>query len=418
MALVTDDSKYATAFTEAVAATQRGFVVNVLNRAGLNGAGDGCILLMDAECAGEARPEGDRDDHHRTGKEDGYAREVLEIRGMDRIVVIDKYAGCARICAEVRSVSGAGRGAFVADKDILRASELISFAGIEGGAGTSSLALGLAGELAAYRGKKVLYLSFEAFESPFLGTGGRMTSCGDIQDFIFAFIRGSSNGCSAPASVIPYIASDDYGVMRFLPSCSLNRLRELNGEELERFLTVVTHDTAPDMVIVDWGSGFGSAAEEYIKLSEFTVLVTMHGGMKFLSGDEITLLTSAAEELGLDSLRTVLAVNRVPVDGVAYEHSFAPKVSGANEAGGDTYEHDLCARGERAGYVVICDDPYAFDKDAGRVSISLATAFGTGVKHLADIVLGSEEEIPDAKGYVSMLHECDSIPGAGMGEIL
>jgi hypothetical protein len=51
--------------------------------------------------------------------------------------------------------------------------------------------------------------------------------------------------------------------------------------------------------------------------------------------------------------------------------------------------------GAPAGFVEICEDPYAFDRDGERIAISLATSFGTGVKKLADIVLGTDGGLPE-----------------------
>jgi MinD-like ATPase involved in chromosome partitioning or flagellar assembly len=346
--------------------------------------------------------------------------DILEIsagRGGEKTSV-HKYAGCANICAEARMARAAARGpsGFAAGKELSRPIDLISFVGIDGGAGASSLALGLAGELSAYRGRRVLYLSFESFESPHLGTGGRMTSPGGIDGFLFAFLRDG-----ADVSAEPYMARDDHGVMRFAPSGGLNRLRELNEEELGRFLAAVTRETAPDAMVVDWGGGLDRAATEHIRSSAFTVLVARHEGVKSRGPGGSPSLLSIADELGIDRSRVVVAVNRAPAagddceartDASARDVRRAPDAADGDRNGAREYEYgseigrmaenvrsQLYSRSEEAygggerreaGYVEICEDPYAFDRDAERVSISLATAFGTGVKQLADIVTGAE----------------------------
>jgi hypothetical protein len=68
--------------------------------------------------------------------------------------------------------------------------------------------------------------------------------------------------------------------------------------------------------------------------------------------------------------------------------------------------------------VEICDDPYAFDSDAGRVSISLATSFGTGVKRLVDVVLGVDGDVPAASDGLQAVDDGTLSVDADTGEIL
>jgi hypothetical protein len=405
LALISDDAEYAAAFTEAVAATQRDFAVSVTG----GGSARPGALGDDVRIVDVARPgRGDcvRDALRDPDASSRVDADVLEIaaEGGGAAVSVDKYAGCARICAEARSAYAASRGLvdLAPGGNVCGRAALVSFVGVDGGAGASSLALGFADELSAYRGKKTLYLSLEAFESPFLGAGGRMVSRGDMSGFLFAFFR---SGADEGVSVGPYLSHDDYGVMRFPPSCGLNRLRELDGAELGRFLSSVAGEAAPDFVVLDWGSGLWGAASEYVKASAFTVLVARRGGVKAgVEGDDALL--SVVDELGIDRARAVIAMGRAPA---ASGEEKTPDTAGP--------ETDASVNGI-AGRVEICDDPYAFDRDAGRVSISLATSFGTGVKRLVDVVLGADEDVPEANGGLQTVDDGTLSVDADTGEIL
>ncbi|MDR1495391.1 MAG: hypothetical protein LBS67_00440 [Clostridiales Family XIII bacterium] len=373
LTFVTDDREYAAAFTEAVAATQRGFAVNVLEGAAPEAAPDDGVLIVDEDC--EDLPCDAAADARR-GAPGGSAVLRISAGGDAEPVLVDKYAGCSRICSEVKAAYAAARGAgnFSCAAGIRGASNFISFVGVDGGAGASSLALGLAAELSAYRGKKVLYLSFETVESPLLGMSGRVAARGDMSGFLFAFLREKENGDGATVSAALYTARDDYGVVRFPPFAGLNRLRELDATELGRFMGKVTEELAPDAVIADWGGVFGDAAAAYIGGSSFTVFVARHGGVKVSPDDGGASLLSLADELGVDRSRTVVVFNRTPAADDDY-----------GDGRDDTAD-------KKDNFLDICEDPYAFDRDAGRVSLSLATSFGTGVKRLADIVLGAYDE--------------------------
>jgi hypothetical protein len=436
LALVTKDMEYASAFTEAIAATQSRFAVSVAESVEAPGIAGDSVLVVDKSDAGEAGAGGGAVCREETPAGTGRLRDLAPCAGAGGYayleitarhgaepIVVDKYAGCARICAEAKAAYAMAHGSanLVSADGAGGAACLISFVGVEGGAGASSVALGLAGELSAYRDKKVLYLNFEAFESPRLGTGGRMTDRADMSRFLFAFLGEGkeANATSdpfrssgSPVSAAPYMARDDYGVMRFPPFPGFNRLRELRGAELGRFMRDVVGETGADMVIADWGGGITDEAAEYLGVSSFVVLVTRHGGAKARGGagrlPSPPALLYLADELGVDRSKVVAVVGRSPASGV-YENSDEDVGAdcSASFEDGDLDRRDLGASirdamgiaaapandagghaDASAGYVEICEDPYAFDSDGERISISLATSFGTGVKKLADIVLG------------------------------
>ncbi|MDR3225944.1 MAG: hypothetical protein LBT52_06615 [Clostridiales Family XIII bacterium] len=428
--LVTDDTVYAEAFTEAVAATQHGFSVSVMKpscyHGGMAGAhstqeksaallpDEGCVHLVDSSglgsssgsgssngsrdtecigrtsggdggmgdtgCSGDTDDAngtgciGDIDDARNFGGAGGFghgAKLTIVVDGASAPVgAVGKYAGCGRICGEARAAYAASHDLSdpSAGKDIGQHTVMISLIGLEGGAGASSVALGLAGELAAYRGKKTMYMSFETFESPRLGVGTRMTGCKEVSVFMFQFLRSIEKG-GAPVSAEPYLSRDDYGTIRFMPSDGFNRLRELSGSRLDRFIAAAAAEVQPDILVLDWGACVGADTAEWLRASAHTVMIGRHEGVKSCTGDNRSAFTRIAEELGIDSRKAAFVINRQPPEEI------------------DALQ-DRC--------VGISEDAYAFERDGDHIAISLATAFGTGIKELADTLLSADENSADA----------------------
>jgi hypothetical protein len=149
-----------------------------------------------------------------------------------------------------------------------------------------------------------------------------------------------------------------------------------------------------DIMVADWGGGLTDAAAEYLKNSAFTVLVARHDGVKTPTSHDGSAFTRLTDELGLDRSKVVVAVCGSPAS------ESGDDSDGTSSGGAEPSDPAEAARGAYDGegaqlaHVDICDDPYAFDRGNERISISLATAFGTGVKKLADIVLGVDGDAP------------------------
>jgi len=408
--LVTDDTAYAEAFAEAVAATQRGLAVSVIkpshDRLGTIGRYPEIPTDMHPEGIEDTHPGNPADTHpediadtRQGNPADTHAKDTIDTRsenattllpdevcvhlvddgageyGAALTITVDgasapagtvgKYAGCGRICGEARAAYAALQDSpdTSAGKGIGHDADVISFIGLEGGAGASSVAMGLAGELAAYRGKKTMYMSFETFESPRLGVGARMASCKDVSVFMFQFLRSLEKG-GAGVSAESYLSRDDYGTIRFIPSPGFNRLHELSGDRLVRFITAIAAEVRPDVLILDWGSGAGADAAEWLRASAHTIIVGRHGGIKSGCGDSRAAHTRIADELGIDSRKSAFVINRQPAETI----------------------DELPSR-----FVGISEDPHAFERDGDSISISLATAFGTGIKKLADVLFAVDE---------------------------
>lgn len=443
--LITDDREYAKAFAGATAATQRDVSVSVAGheeyRAG-RCAGRGCVLLIDASegsassgslpiGASEGSPSGGSlpidichgagqgcvllTDECRCAEYGGLPTAGAEAEhGGKPFAAVDKYAGVGRICGEARIAGSVSRGAggMAHARPLASCSaEVISVLGLEGGAGASSIALGLAGELSAYRAKNILYLSMEAFESPYLGVSAAMSGGSEVSAFMFHFLRAGEGRESIP-SALHFISRDDYGVSRFVPTVGLGRLRELSGEALGRFVRELSCDLGADFVFIDWGSCIGEDTAEWMADSSAALFVMRHGGVK-------SRIAGAEGTSGNEG-----------TDGSGWGGSGAGGVGsagtgGTGSAGAEGIAGWLGVDADRACFVVnrqppepdmqmpkrcigICDDPYAFEHDGERISISLATAFGTGIKELADKVLAGGDGDADIDSAAEIAEDEDT----------
>jgi hypothetical protein len=218
-----------------------------------------------------------------------------------------------------------------------------------------------------------------------------------VSDYLFDFLRSGERKVTQGISVEPYLSRDDYGTVRFVPSAGFNRLHELSGDELERFIGTVAGEVCPDFIVLDWGSCLRADTAEWLADSSYAVFVGRHEGTKSYIGEGheadaeasgtagmaetvgiagMTGMAGIAGELGIDEKKAVFVIIRQPPETDAE----LPQ-----------------------GFIGISEDPYAFERDGGRVAISLATAFGTGAKKLADIALGADDElgVPDASGIIN-----------------
>jgi hypothetical protein len=388
--LISDDVEYAGAFAEAIALARKGFVVT-LAESGAEVPED-CVCLLDAG--------------------DGAEPDTLSVLVSGKqFASIDKYSGCAAICGEIELARAAASGRPL-HTDCKEASALfgagsrvqtISLVGVDGGAGVSSIAIGLADEFSGFRGRKTLYLSMERFESPCLGlcrpSGGR-----DISDYLFHLMkRGRGNweprgdvsadsrsdvqdgsavsGVSGVPYVEPYLICNEYGALRFAPSRGVGRLRELDGGEFSLFMRAVIGEVCPDCVIFDWGSGFDDEAAAYIRASSRVVMVARHGSPKAAPA----YFHAAADSLGLQDASVISIINRVPpglgLDGVGDLDGGARGLEAGNGS---------AAEGEAV--LSIFEDAGGFETNGEYIRVCLTNTFGTGIKELAGMILGHSDE--------------------------
>jgi hypothetical protein len=263
------------------------------------------------------------------------------------VATVDKYSGCATIVAAARlQYAIAVRGAVLRGTGIAHpTTEIFSFFGLEGGAGTSSAAMGIARELSAYRDKRVIYVSMEPFESKRLCLRER-PGAGDLADYVYAFLKGDRNRLRLLRNAL--MIADEYGVRRFYPPEGFNPLCELDESEWFEWIGYLIDDAKTDCLVIDWGNAFEKIARAGIASSQHRVMVTRGNGVK--SRDDA------------DWRRYIACALKIDVEGFAVVVNFADDLPEAfEEADERSFDH----RESRAS---VCGEAYASDCRAAQAA--------------------------------------------------
>ncbi len=130
-------------------------------------------------------------------------------------------------------------------RPMLKKSQTILFCSAEGGTGKTSVALGLAQELTRYHGKKVLYISYEEFEST--NSYFKESKEKSITNYLYYIYKNKKN----IAPVDSFTVSDDYGVKSFSSLGGRNQLKLLNVEELSDLFNIIQENGDFDYIFID-----------------------------------------------------------------------------------------------------------------------------------------------------------------------
>lgn len=126
---------------------------------------------------------------------------------------------------------------------------IVAVTGERGGVGVTSVALGLAGELARFHGRKTLYLSWESFPSVTCPEGKK----GKLETYLYFQEK---NPETDPEG---FLEKNDAGVLLFPVGKGINPLKELLPDEIPAFLYRLSAQNPPDDMIIDCGSGMSEA---------------------------------------------------------------------------------------------------------------------------------------------------------------
>lgn len=172
-----------------------------------------------------------------------------------------------------------GRRAVNIHKDFVG---IYGFSSWEGGSGCTSLALAFAQEMCRFRGKKVMYMSFEPIESTgmFFNEG---SGCKSTAEYLYRLLKERKNGIISTDgdSEIPfldsYIVRDTYGVEAFAPSRGMNPLCGLNERDTQLLIASIADSGRYDVIVIDLGTCVAEAAMAAGKLADRIVNVTGTG---------------------------------------------------------------------------------------------------------------------------------------------
>jgi hypothetical protein len=292
-----------------------------------------------------------------------------------------RYAGVLKVASQIRmtlirtGANPACDGSWGNETGMTAA--VVSFIGVEGGAGTSSIALGCARELSRYRNKKVLYLSLEPLESDRLCVEKHSDAVSSIDDYLFEFLK--DDGACAEDELKTFLIKDSYGVMRFNPSGRENRLAELDDALLIRFTRLSAAASEADYLIIDCSCANHLPHLSVPETAGAQVYVAAAGGLKS-RGDagyvrELCNIdgTGAYAEEGAGE--SIVVINRQTCSDDDFEE----------EQGYKNKKDAAAPAGQSAGMAVYIDeDPGSFEITENGVDISLTNTFGTGIKELVD----------------------------------
>lgn len=319
---------------------------------------------------------------------------------------IDKYSPCDLIVRSIlhRYAESSNRPAII-NQITEDNSEVISFFSTEGGAGTTSVALGVAREMAMFRGKQVLFLSREPFETvslcdatfPYSYTKPsienqnnnpgeyvkkygsenstsnnelRIHELGGSAEYLYFFLKGEKDKLSKVRDAV--IIQDDYGVMRFVPSSKKNRLCELDEVEFSGFVSHLSKMTAAETVIIDRGVWLG----DYLP-GQRLILVTKSNSVKSKPAHEIDMNMFGVTS---EQLEQMIIVENTPIRS-GKERSVFDDVAALKQ---NSFSGNSIVR--------ISWDGSDFKRKGQKTEINLTNIFGNSIKELCDILLNQNEK--------------------------
>lgn len=157
---------------------------------------------------------------------------------------------------------------------------LFAFASPLGGAGCTTIAMALGQELCRFQGKHVLYLSFEEIESTgsFISYDLGIKGAGVYLYHLFKPDGIKWDEQDSQKKKIPfldgYMIKDDYGMEAFAPVQGRNPLRELNIDELHRFVSSLIDSGRYDVILMDLGNWLSKVSVSCMEMAEKICLVT------------------------------------------------------------------------------------------------------------------------------------------------
>ncbi|MDR1571792.1 MAG: hypothetical protein LBS32_04630, partial [Clostridiales Family XIII bacterium] len=251
-----------------------------------------------------------------------------------------------------------------------RGVRLIACSGAGGGCGLSSVAIGIGRELAAYNGRRTLYLSLESLEADALCVtgGGR-----DIGDFIYMLMRERRGDMGL--FLESCLHKDSYGLERFYPSKGVNDLSRVSGAELRAFLDALAGSGRFDVIVLDMGGSVRDGLRGLAGLCSASVIVENGAVADAGKSRKARLLMEGCLPEGAVSVNVRNMIRRETLS------------AGEGDDGGDEPARPCGDGGEEDGDVEIGFDEAGFRTCGGTVDFVLSNEFGAGVKEITDRLL-------------------------------
>ena len=195
---------------------------------------------------------------------------------------------------------------------------MLAFASCCGGSGCTVAAMAAAQELCRFRGKRVLYLSFEETES----TGDFMNASSGVKGigvYLYHLFKardtglriqqasGSDENCPPVES---YTIHDDFGVEAFAPAAGRNPLREFSEDELDIFTASVIDSGRYDVIVMDIGTSLSAVDLACLGMAEKICFISRYAGSTIREERYLQHLIFSCGESVID--RMIKVENMVP----------------------------------------------------------------------------------------------------------
>lgn len=310
IAIVTDDKEYGRSLSLGMLNVCRGFIIRIFTAEEfLSADREYDLVLWDGDEV--SRVYGGRI-IYLAEKPSDVAKNITEKR-----FSVYKYSTAASFVAAVFEIYEAltGRHAVNLRKQDVR---IFAFCSYAGGAGCTTVALSVAQELSRFQDKKVLYVSFEEFESS--ANYFRVdTNIKGVSVYLYELFSNMCKGTSfndGGYTKLPFLEGrmvrDDYGVETFAPSPGRNPLKALMAGEVSRFVDALISSGRYEVIIMDIGADLSDVSFKCLQIAERICLVSDMHAKNFKDHREDRFTLQLMTVLGEDVLEKVVkASNKV-----------------------------------------------------------------------------------------------------------
>lgn len=323
LVIVTDDREYGRALGQALLQLCSGMMIRIFRKEEFfvqryehESSGDGSIFLSSADLILWDGPEA----------EVSYGGRIILLTEKPSMAVSDhlekrfciyKYSQAQSIAAALFDIYSdlTGHRTVNVKRQQVR---MLAFASCCGGSGCTVAAMAAAQELCRFRGKRVLYLSFEETES----TGDFMNASSGVKGigvYLYHLFKARDTGLRVPQGsgsekncppVESYTIHDDFGVETFAPAAGRNPLRELSEDELDIFTASVIDSGRYDVIVMDIGTSLSAVDLACLGMAEKICFISRYAGSTIREERYLQHLIFSCGESVID--RMIKVENMVP----------------------------------------------------------------------------------------------------------
>jgi hypothetical protein len=232
--------------------------------------------------------------------------------------------------------------------------------------------LGVSRDFAAYKDRRVLYLSFETLEAERLCVRGAEGER-HVGDFMYLLLR--KRDADLRLFSESCLFRDGYGLARFFPSPGINDLARASFDEIGELLRFFDGSREFDVIVMDLGGECSDSARELMGLCDALILVDGDGVPDVGKRDRAEAFAREAWRRGGDPVFVKNMLKR--------PYGFDDAASPAN--GEETSEKPSDPE-DGAERILIGYDEASFRSFDGMTDFVLSGEFGLGIRGLADVL--------------------------------